>query len=187
MSTLPPALADHPKLPFDRQANENVLLFARRHPVFLAWQLTKLGIAGLVPFIAVIVIVGVAGGFGETWGTILELIAAAWLIFWAIKAYFAWYRYQNDIWVVTNQRVIDSVKKHWFHHQMASADLVDVEDISTRKEGVFPTMFNFGDLLLQTAGEQSKFVLSGIPEPSKVLALVDQTRDAAKRELRGLT
>ena len=65
----------------------------------------------------------------------------------------------------------------------SSADLVTVEDMSINKSGIFPTMFNYGDLLAQTAGSREKFVLSGIPEPTSVLALVDRYRDAAKREL----
>ena len=52
-----------------------------------------------------------------------------WALYWGVRAYFHWYRYQNDIWAVTNQRLVDSIKRNWFHHQMASADLVDVEDI----------------------------------------------------------
>ena len=108
---------------------------------------------------------------------------ALWLVFWAIKAYFTWYKYQNDIWVVTNQRIVDSLKRNWFHHRMSSADLVNVEDMSVDRGGVFATMFNFGNLICQTAGSRSNFVLSGIPEPAEVLALVDRSRDAARRDL----
>jgi hypothetical protein len=117
-----------------------------------------------------------------TSGLVVLVLSAIWLLFWAIRGYFTWYRYQNDIWVVTNQRVVDSLKRHWFHHRMASADLVDVEDIAVHREGVLATAFNFGDVRLQTAGELPNFVLSGIPEPSNVLGMVDAARDAARRE-----
>ena len=70
---------------------------------------------------------------------------------------------------------------------MASADLDDVQDIALAKEGLFPTMFGYGDLRLQTAAERANFVLRGIPKPKDVLALVDRERDAAKRRIRGMT
>ncbi|MCA9832143.1 MAG: hypothetical protein KC495_16905, partial [Dehalococcoidia bacterium] len=108
-----------------------------------------------------------------------------WFVFWAVRSYFSWFRYNNDIWVITDQRIVDSTKRHWFHHSMASADLDDVEDIAIRKEGLFATAFNFGNVHLQTAGEQANFVLSGIPKPGDVLALIDKQRDVAKRRLRG--
>ena len=175
-----------PKLPFDLQNDEHVLLFARRHWAFLASSLAKNLLIGLIPVVAVLILVGKTAGLDGRLGQVTWVLVALWVVFWGVRLYFDWYRYNRDIWVVTNQRVVDSVKKHWFHHSMASADLDDVEDISIKKEGIFPTMFNFGNLLLQTAGERPNFVLSGIPEPSKILALVDQTRDAAKRKLRGL-
>lgn len=100
------------------------------------------------------------------------------------RGYFTWYRYENDIWVVTNQRLLDSLKSHWFHHRMASADLVDVEDIAVVREGFLQTIFKFGDLKCQTAGEQPNFVLAGIPDPVSVLGTIDRARDAARHALR---
>src|SRR5690349_19216571 len=104
------------------------MLLARRHWVFFAWEVGRRALYGLVPFIAVLVIVGITIGF-NTAGTVLTLIAAAWLLFWVAQALLAYYRYNHDIWVVTNQRIIDSYKRHPFHHRMASADHTDVQDI----------------------------------------------------------
>ncbi len=171
------------KLPFDLQPTEVVLLFCRRHWAFLASQMTKVVLFAVVPVVVLLTIVSYTAGLGSGAGKIAWLITAVWLVFWAVKGYFTWYRYNHDIWVVTNQRVIDSIKRHWFHHGMASADLVDVEDIAVKREGLFATAFRFGDLHLQTAGERPNFVLAGIPDPGSVLALIDSQRDAARREL----
>ena len=70
---------------------------------------------------------------------------------------------------------------------MASADLVDVEDMSVFREGLLPTIFNFGDVRCQTAGQVANFVLAGIPKPAEVLGLVDAARDTARRDLRRTT
>jgi hypothetical protein len=174
------------KLPFDLQSDEQLLQFTRRHWAFLAWALTKMVLALIVPIVALIVIANLTFGLDGRGGQVVALICAVWALTWLVKIYFAWYRYNHDVWVVTNQRIVDSIKNHWFHHKMASADLDDVADISVKKHGLFPTMFNYGDLLLQTAGEKPNFVLSGIPAPSAVLALVDAQRDVAKRRLRGV-
>lgn len=179
-------MEDTPKLPFDLQKNETVLLFTRRHPVFLVIQMVKHALFGLVPIAALLTVFAITAGLDGRKGQVAGAISLVWFIFWAVRTYFAWYRYNHDTWVVSNQRVVDSVKNHWFHHAMASADLDDVEDISIRRSGLFATAFNFGDLLLQTAGERPNFVLSGIPDPPSVLALVDRSRDAAKRAMRGI-
>lgn len=171
------------KLPFALQDGETVINRARRHWVYLAVNLGKDILAGLLPVIAVGLLVYFTAGFDGTLGRVVIGLIVAWLAFWVIRGYFTWYKYQNDLWVVTNQRIVDSLKKHWFHHRMASADLVNVEDMSVDREGLFATMFNYGDLNCQTAGAQEKFVLSGIPKPTEVLAVVDRYRDAARREL----
>lgn len=170
-------------LPFTLQNGEEVFLVARRHRVYLALNLGRDIFLGLVPVIVLALIIRATAGFDGTLGGLLLAAMALWLVFWAIKAYFTWYKYQNDIWVVTNQRIVDSLKRNWFHHRMSSADLVNVEDMSVDRGGVFATMFNFGNLICQTAGSRSNFVLSGIPEPTEVLALVDRSRDAARRDL----
>lgn len=162
-----------------------VLLRVRRHWAYLTWAMAKLGAAALAPIAVLLAAVALITGLDGRAGQIAGLLSAIWFVIWAVRAYFTWYRYNNDLWVVTDQRIVDSTKHHWFHHRMASADLDDVEDIAIRREGVFATAFNFGDVHLQTAGEQANFILSGIPGPGDVLALIDRQRDIAKRRLRG--
>ena len=173
------------KLPFDLQQGEYVVRLARRHIVFLIWQLAKVALVALAPVLAAAILVALTIGFDGALGMIILAVISVWLVYWLIRGYFTWYKYNNDVWVITNQRIVDSTKFHWFHQRMSSADLVNVEDLSIRKEGVLPTMFNFGNVICQTSGTQSNFVLSGIPEPSQVLATVDSARDAARRELAG--
>lgn len=173
------------KLPFELQAGEDVLLRLRRHPVHLWWNLAGVILAGVAPIIVALVAAGLTIGLGGTAGLVVIGLAVVWGVYWAIRAYFTWYRYDNDLWVVTNQRLIDSLKRHWFHHQMASADLIDVEDIAVVREGFLQTVFKFGDLKCQTAGEQPNFVLAGIPDPVGVLGTIDRARDAARHSLRG--
>ncbi len=111
----------------------------------------------------------VAGAAGLVWGLV-----------WLVRAYLTYYRYQNDIWVLTNQRLVDSYKAHWFSHRMVTADLVNIQDISAHREGLFQTWLDFGDLECETAGERQRFTLAGIPRPSEALAELDRARDAAR-------
>lgn len=171
------------KLPFDLQTGESVLVFARRHWIFI-WP--RVAFFLLVAAIPIALLWGLVTWLSDG-GGIMTLattaVSVVWLAFWAVRMYFLWYRYQNDIWVVTNQRVVDSSKRHWLHHQMSSADLIDVEDMRIIREGLLPTMLNFGDVQCQTAGVQQNFVLSRIPNPARVLTIVDAARDSARREL----
>lgn len=171
-----------PVLPFELQNGEHVVLFSRRHWVFLWPRLILHAIYGLVAVVAAGWLVDVIWGLSGTPAKVFWVIAAIWAVYWAVRCYFDWYSYYHDIWVVTNQRIIDSIKPNFFNSRLSSADLVDVEDISVEHSGVFATAFRYGDLRCQTAGEQPNFILGGVPNPTNILAVVDATRDSARRE-----
>jgi hypothetical protein len=171
------------KLPFELQSGEQVLAFVRRHWLYFSLRMAGTVVAGLGGTLLAVAAVAMTFGFDGWPGRIAALVIAAWALTWLVRGYFTWYRYQNDIWVVTNQRLVDSLKRHWFHHQMASTDLVDVEDLRVERHGLLETLFDFGDVQCQTAGVVQNFVLSGVPKPARLLAVVDAARDAARRAL----
>ena len=169
------------KLPFTLQSDERVLAYCHRHWVYMWPSVIAAILIAIVPPILAIILMrnqdveGMARVLGY-------VVAGAWAIFWGLRAYFTWYRFQNDVWIITNQRLIDSFKKHWFHHALASAELIDIEDVSVSREGPMQTMFNYGSLRCQTAGAATNFTLSGIPDPAGILATLDSARDAARRD-----
>ncbi len=173
------------KLPFALQKDEGLLVVARRHWLYFTMRMAGNAAAGVLGLLLGILLVRWTFGFGGTAGRIAIAVLVLWTLYWSVRGYFTWYRYHNDLWAVTNQRIVDSIRRHWFHHRMSSADLVDVEDINVVREGILPTMFNFGDVRCQTAGEVPNFILAGVPRPAEILATIDAARDAARRSLRG--
>lgn len=173
------------KLPFVLQEDEALLVVARRHWLYFTMRMVGTAAAGALGLPIGIFLVRWTFGFDGTAGRVAIAVLAAWVVYWGIRGYFTWYRYHYDLWAVTNQRIVDSIRRHWFHHRMSSADLIDVEDINVVREGILPTMFNFGDVRCQTAGEVPNFILAGVPRPAEILATIDAARDAARRSLRG--
>jgi hypothetical protein len=169
------------KLPFPLQEGEELLTLARRHWLFVWPKLIAGAVVGLVPVLALwwgMLRLGWADNDIPRWIALGATVA--WLGYWTARLYFFKYRYDNDIWLVTNQRIIDSTKKHWFHLQMSTADLVDIEDMSVLRSGLLNTVFDFGDIECQTAGAVRKFALRGIPRPREVQAMVDRLRDQGR-------
>lgn len=169
------------KLPIDLQAKEQVLMRVKRHIVFLLTKLGRVILFGLIPIIIALIVI--ASVDSSTVQVILLGLSAIWGLGWLVNGYLIWYRYTHDEWIITNQRLIDSIKRNHFHQAVSSADLISIEDMSVSKSGVLETMFNYGNLQCQTAGQQSNFVLAGIPNPTKVLDIMDEARDRARTEL----
>lgn len=170
------------KVPFELQATEHVTTLLRRHWVHLYPRLALLVLAAFVPPLAASWVLRALTDVEGVSQVILVVASVLWGGYWLVRAYFLWYRYEHDIWVVTNQRLVDSLKRHWFHHHMASVDLVDIEDVAVVREGLLRTVFDFGDVQVQTAAQQANFILSAVPRPSAVLTAIDAARDEARRE-----
>ncbi len=173
-----------PKLPFQLQDGEQVLLFCRRHWLYLWPRLGFMTLMALVVPIATAWLLGAADAFEGTFAKVFWVLAAVYLAFWAIRIFLTWYRYNNDIWVITNQRVIDSIKKHPFSLEISTADLVNVQDLTVERSGVIRTIFDFGDIVCQTAAEIQTFRLAGIPDPRATQALIDRERDRERLRYR---
>lgn len=169
------------KVPFQLQPSENVTMVLRRHWLHLYPRLAAVVLVAVVP---PIVLWWTVNRVSDPEGLVRALLIAVcvvWTVVWLIRSYLLWYRYENDLWILTDERLVDSLKRHWFHHRMASVDLVDIEDVAVIREGVLRTMFDYGDVQVQTAAQQANFLLTGIPKPGHVLASLDAARDAARQ------
>ena len=164
-------------LHFPLQDSEQVLMVCRKHWIYLWPRTAVLALFAIVPVIVAAVLMAKTAGLGGTPGKVFWLIALVYLAYWAIRAYLNWYRYHNDIWVVTNQRIVDSTKANPFSLKISTADLVNVQDMTVERSGIFRTMFNYGDVICQTAADVQEFRLAGIPDPQRVQLLVDKERD----------
>src|SRR3974377_405132 len=135
-----------PSLPYELQNGESAILLTRRHWLYLWSKVGRQVVSAVIPVAVVLYVVGRWGSLGSSSGKIVLLVAFLFVLYWAIRAYFTWFAYVHDIWMVTNQRVIDATRPNCFRSHLASADLVDIEDIAVDRTGALQTMFNFGEV-----------------------------------------
>lgn len=165
-------------LPVNLQAGEEVIRLVRRHPVYVVLQtLAAVVIALLVFWLA---------GAVRTWlgwditNTILGIVRVVAILAALSYFLFIFYRYRNDIWLITSQRVIDSTRRTPFHHEVSSTTLTNIQDISIVQRGFLATIFKFGNLVCQTAAAGGKFEFRGVPKPAEMLEVLDDARAKAK-------
>ena len=182
--TATPPVERPPRLPFPLQDGEIVLNLCRRHWLYLWPRTTFMALLALAPVIVVAVLLSKADALDGTIGKVFWIAAAVYLLYWIVRILLSWYRYHNDIWVVTNQRIIDSTKTTPFNLKISTADLVNIQDMSVERDGIVRTVFDYGDIVCQTAAEVQEFRLAGIPHPREVQALVDRERDRERLRTR---
>jgi len=184
VSSEAPSRTQRPGLPFPLQEGEQILVICRRHWLYLWPNILLLLLFAIAPPAVVAVLLSAADAYEGTLARIFWVAAAVWLIYWAVRAFLAWYRYHNDIWVVTNQRLVDSFKRHPFSLRISTADLINIQDMTIERSGVLRTLMDYGNIVCQTAAEQQDFRLIGIPDPRATQALVDRERDRERLRVR---
>jgi CRP-like cAMP-binding protein len=79
--------------------------------------------------------------------------------------------YRNDNYIVTNKRVVHEERVPLLRESRAEAPLRTIQDIQQSQEGLLAHYYNFGDLVIETAGERGQVIFRQIPNPT-------ETRDA---------
>ncbi|MFA6099468.1 MAG: PH domain-containing protein [Patescibacteria group bacterium] len=123
-------------------------------PFFLLFPLFNLGIFGVIVF-AIVILVGV-------------VLAARTLFVW-----------DNDVLIITNQRIVDVDQRGLFSRHVSEASLNMIQDVSWKKQGFWHTLFRMGDVKVQTAGATSTIQGENLPRPEKVHELINDVRNEA--------
>jgi len=77
-----------------------------------------------------------------------------------------------DMWIITNDRLIDVQQISLFGRSVAELDLYQIQDASSEIKGILPTIFRYGDVTLQTAGPVPKFIIHSTPNPHEIRKLI---------------
>ncbi|OGH08759.1 MAG: hypothetical protein A2152_00030 [Candidatus Levybacteria bacterium RBG_16_35_6] len=85
-----------------------------------------------------------------------------------------------NISLVTQGRLIDVKFIDIIYHDMAITRLSLVEDISFTQSGFLRSLFNYGDIFVQTAGEKLNFDFLAVPEPDHVLNIIENLMGGQK-------
>ncbi len=101
---------------------------------------------------------------------------------YAIANFIDWY---FDIYLVSNLRILHVDLKVFTGKSVAEAALVNIEDVSQSVVGFLPSFFNYGDVLVQTAAEKTKFNLKALPDPSWFRDVITDLSNLAKHSKHG--
>lgn len=150
--------------------DETIVLFLRRHWFVLFTKYLFMFLLALIPVVTYELFDNAFSGFisNPTAQAIVILAASVYYLFICVSCFTIFIDYYLDIWIVTNHRIIDIEQKGLFNHQVAEQSLDMVQDVSSRVNGILPTMLDYGVVLVQTAGTRTLFEFKQIPHPSVV-------------------
>lgn len=151
-----------------QRAQEEVVMQVRRHWLVLVRQVVFFIIAAFVPVAAYFLLLHTTTIFADqtSLGYLLVVMGiSAYSLYILLFLFISWIDYYLDVWVVTKERIITMEQKGLFARTIAELSLDRVQDATSDVHGFFATIFRYGNIRIQTAGEKSQFVFEQVPHP----------------------
>jgi hypothetical protein len=161
--------------------DERIVLFMRAHPItMLPWALVSLAL--LLGPIVLLPLLGMLGtGFGLGPGTALVAI-----LFWyagtftyAFLNFLYWY---FNVYIVTNERVVDVDWYSLTHREINVSQISKIQDVTSQQIGVLSGIFDYGHVLIQTAGTEPNFEFLNVPHPQLVVRKIQELMEEEEKE-----
>ena len=162
------------------EREEEIVLFIHRHWVSFLGHFILSFLMIFIPIIIFVVILIIDKNILQ--GIILNILAVILSIYYLVALTFtfmSWITYYYDIYIITKSEIIDITQTGFFGRKISRLSLLRVQNVSSTIKGFLPTIFSYGDVLVETAGEKSaNFLLDAVPNPqectSKIMTLHDE-------------
>ena len=154
-----------------RQKDEKLIMFLRRHWILLVSRWFIFAGLALIPIGFYFFIL-----YNYSWileniflYPLLLLLTSAYYLFILLFFFNSFIDYYLDVWIVTNQRIINIEQRGMFNREIAEHDLDRIQDVTGIQKGFFQTLFSYGDVHVQTAGEIQRFIFRQVDNPFEVV------------------
>ena len=160
-----------------RESEEKVILFLRKHFITnIPWIFTGF-IMLLTPTVvmSLSILESVPFNFRFIFIMIWYLITTAYIL----ESFLTWF---FNVYIVTDERIVDIDFYNLIYKEVSDANIDKIQDVTYKMGGVIRTLFNYGDVMIQTASEIPNFDFLAVPYPDKVAKVLQDLRTEEQQE-----
>lgn len=163
--------------------DERILEVDRRHwintaPLFGAWFVT--GMAALFGFYFL----------GRYWpemsargiGGSLAAILVCVLVLSLLLGYVGLWVYKENRIIITDKNLYQVTQNSLFSRSISQFNLERMQDVAAVQSGFLPTILDYGDVRVETAGEEENFVFKQAPHPGEIAAKIMECHKLANAQ-----
>lgn len=103
---------------------------------------------------------------------LLILVSFILLLGIGIMTYIGAFLYNSNVIFVTNEKIAQIVYLSLFNRKISQLSIGDVQDVTVTQKGILAHFFNYGTLVIETAGEQENYKFTYVPEPYQVSKMI---------------
>lgn len=161
--------------------DEDILLLVRAHKITNFKWIIPAVLIFFVPFFLPGIIINL--GFGSilnlppTYLTAFIVINYLLVLIITFEGFLYWYFNVN---LVTSKRVIDIDFESLLFKNVDLAPLEEIQEANSTIAGILGTIFNFGTVIAETAGETVEIDFRDVPKPDKIADFIIDTAQDAK-------
>jgi uncharacterized membrane protein YdbT with pleckstrin-like domain len=169
-----------------QRENEDVLRIIHRHWFNIILQYIGIGCATILLVVIFSILPKAAPITTDALPPLLLLfLLNTFLLFIWLYVFLIWVDYYFDVWIITNERIVNIEQKGLFNREVSELQFSRIQDVTSVVDGFIPTILNFGDVYVQTAAEEERFVFRQIPDPYTIKDMVMQlSRSGTPEEAR---
>lgn len=151
-----------------KEKDEKVILLLRQHPIVnIGWVLMAL-LMLMIP--TIVGMLGIFASFPSKFKLIIDLTWYLITLAFIMESFLDWF---FNVYIVTNLRIVDIDFVNLIYKNVSDANIEKIQDVSYSMGGVARTVFNYGDVVIQTAAEVAEFEFGAVPNPAKVAKIIE--------------
>lgn len=162
---------------FELEPGEQVVREARKHWLLFLAELLPYAILAVLPFalpklLALAPPLARLASLLDYQAPLARAALGVWLLVMWTLGWSAFTQYFLNLWVLTNQRIVDIKQHGYFNREVSSLFLSRVQDVTTDVTGVLPSVLDIGTINVQSAGTVDEFHMQGIPRPEQMRDII---------------
>lgn len=156
---------------------EKVILFLRKHWITnLGWILMSIVMFSVPTIVSSLSILeSIPVNFRLMFALVWYLISIAYFL----ESFLTWF---FNVYIVTDERIIDIDFYNLIYKEISDANIDKIQDATLKMGGAIRVLFNYGDVLIQTASEVPNFEFLAVPYPDRVVKILQDLRIEEQQE-----
>lgn len=156
------------------EEGEILVQVVRRHPITMAGPMVIGGVFVILDFFLLTLL------FAQGWWGVLIFFVVLSVV--SLLVFRTWVIWSKNTFVITSKRVIDIDQHGFFNKTVSECNYSKIQDVSYKIKGIMATIFHFGSIQIQTAGNVANLELNFIKNPARVQEVItDQQRTSDYR------
>ncbi len=153
--------------------DEKIYLVIREHPILLWFRIALIVFLFIIGIAAQILVPRIIPDFfSELALGVISLLFYVYYLGLLLGSLLVFVFYYLSLQIVTDHRMVDVDQSGLFRRKVTEIQIENVEEVTSSAHGLLATIFNFGNVLVQTSSAQNEFQFENVARPEQVKKLI---------------